>query len=83
MNEEYRKGYQAGYAAGMRSKPLTDMSKVIITPMKTGNWVGIDDYPYEDWECNACGFLLLGDDKAPKWANYCPNCGARMENKDE
>lgn len=82
MNEEYRKGYQAGFAAGRRSKPLTDMSKVII-PMKTGNWVGIDDYPYESWECNWCGFVIDNDNSVPEWAKYCPNCGARMENDNE
>ena len=44
---------------------------------KTGNWVGIDDEPCEDWECNRCGEVVTncGYDVLP---NFCPNCGADM-----
>ena len=44
---------------------------------KTGNWVGIDDEPCEDWECNRCGEVVTncGYDVLP---NFCPHCGADM-----
>ena len=50
-----------------------DMPSVDIEERKTGHWV--DDYEYV---CSVCGFecddpYYLGS------ADYCPNCGARME----
>lgn len=44
---------------------------------KHGKWIGIDDYPHETWECDQCGCIY---EEMPSWTpNYCPNCGARME----
>lgn len=46
-----------------------------------GHWVGIDDFPHEDWECDKCGGVITGTflnspcDEYP----YCPKCGAKME----
>ena len=47
-------------------------------PIKRGTWIGIDDFPYEDFECSCCGAQMLGDDKIPQEMHYCPNCGADM-----
>ena len=46
---------------------------------KTGRWVFIGEYICIDgfmnsvWKCNQCGWKVVDD------SNYCPNCGARME----
>ena len=44
---------------------------------KKGTWVGVDDEPYDDWECDRFGEIVTdcGWDVFP---NFCPNCGADM-----
>ena len=41
----------------------------------TAEWVGIDDEPYEDWECDNCGFIITGIEEPYR---FCPNCGKKM-----
>lgn len=46
-------------------------------PVRRGHWVGIDDYPYETWECDQCGYI---HEELGGWVpRYCPDCGAKME----
>lgn len=45
---------------------------------RKGKWIGIDDKPCEVWECDKCGHIVEVD-ATLKLPNYCPNCGARME----
>ena len=49
---------------------------------KQGHWVGIDDEPYDDWECDRCGEIVTdcGWDVLP---NFCPNCGADMRGEED
>lgn len=49
---------------------------------KTGHWIGIDDYPHEDWECNNCGYVIEAFEN-PNDFRYCPNCGADMRGDEE
>lgn len=52
-----------------------------IAPVKHGRWIGIDDYPYETWECDQCGCIY---EEMPSWTpNYCPNCGADMRGEED
>ena len=46
---------------------------------KRGKWIGIDDYPHEDWECNRCGGIVYETQTPYEEYKYCPNCGAKME----
>lgn len=41
-------------------------------PVKHGRW---KPYPIADncWQCSVCGVLRI------TYANYCPNCGAKMD----
>lgn len=41
----------------------------------TAEWVAIDDYPNEDWECDNCGYIIAGVEEPYR---YCPNCGKKM-----
>lgn len=41
-------------------------------------WVGIDDEPYEIWECDRCGHIEEFDD-IKNMPTYCINCGAKMK----
>lgn len=52
-----------------------------LLPQK-GHWVGIDDEPFEDWECDRCGYTVFANDVTPIEYNFCPNCGCRMEEGD-
>ena len=54
---------------------------------KRGHWVGIDDEPYYEWECDVCGFVIDGSGCIDPLEylniyNYCPNCGTRMTDED-
>jgi rubrerythrin len=44
-------------------------------PVKHGKWI---EYPTADGmnQCSVCGVLRFGE------SNYCPNCGARMDEND-
>lgn len=46
---------------------------------KHGHWIGIDDFPHETWECDRCGKIIETDEPP----NYCENCGAMMDGKEE
>ena len=49
-----------------------------VVERKHGKWIPIkdDDHWYVlRWECSCCGFWTTSD----KMANYCEDCGAKME----
>jgi hypothetical protein len=51
---------------------------------KKGHWVEIGDEPYDEWECDMCGFVIDGSgcidpEEYKDVYNFCPNCGAKME----
>ena len=47
------------------------------------NWVGIDDFPHETFECNHCGHIEEVND-VRFLSKFCPNCGADMrERRDD
>lgn len=52
-----------------------------VTPVKTGQWVFIDK-AHEHAYCSECGYgnvdLFNG-----RPHNYCPNCGAKMDEEEE
>lgn len=54
---------------------IGNLKPVDAIPVKHGHWVGIDDEPYEVWECDMCGYIYDGDFVY----NYCPHCGAKMD----
>ena len=44
-----------------------------------GHWVGIDDEPFDMWECDNCGYVIEREEPT----NFCPNCGADMKGEGE
>lgn len=45
-------------------------------PVRRGRWVLIDEAEPRCWGCSECMVLAFYPD------NYCPNCGARMEEQE-
>lgn len=48
---------------------------------KTGRWIGIDEEPHEDYECDKCGYVVstfTANIEPHTEYKYCPNCGCRM-----
>ena len=50
---------------------------------KTGHWVEIGDEPYDEYECDMCGFVIDGSgcidpEEYKDVYKFCPRCGARM-----
>ena len=51
-----------------------------------GNWVEIGDEPYDEWECDVCGFVIDGSgcidpEEYRDVYKFCPTCGADMRGK--
>ena len=46
-----------------------------------GHWVEIGDEPYDEWECDNCGFVIDGSGCIDPYEyrdiyKFCPNCGS-------
>jgi hypothetical protein len=55
---------------------------------KTGHWVETGDEPYDEWECDVCGFAIDGSgcidpEEYRDVYKFCPNCGADMRGEAE
>jgi rubrerythrin len=59
-----------------------------VAPVRQGHWIKdndsfqTDDYYccYFDYNCSECGEIVNDRHKLP---NYCPNCGAKMDEETE
>ena len=66
---------------------IDDMPTVEAVPVRHGIFIGTeyDGYAngcpvYYEWKCSECGTVF--EDEEPNY-NYCPNCGARMDERKE
>ena len=61
-------------------KAIKKMPKGIIAdvvPVRHGRWIEQEKYTFGTmYDCSICGNRIL--DNGHSW-NYCPNCGARMD----
>lgn len=66
----------------------------ILNPVRRGWWEEVKVMPeaydiagVKTWasmlRCSNCGFTTVAIEGGLAQYNYCPNCGARMEEKDE
>lgn len=56
---------------------MNEMKKVPTVEPKHGYWKGKPIAGYSTVRCSECGEAFMENNG--KW-NYCPNCGAKMEN---
>ena len=58
------------------SEPTVD-----VAPVRHGRWIEKDKYTFGTlYDCSICGNRIL--DNGHSW-NYCPNCGANMDEVSE
>lgn len=64
---------------------IQGMETVDAVPVVHGRWIRVYSRPgvfkYLGWTCDQCG-QRTGNEYAPQWYKFCPNCGARMDGKD-
>lgn len=60
------------------TRTIDDIPAADVRPVVRGTWVGIDDFPHEDWECDHCGCVVGNTDDPWNYYHFCPNCGADM-----
>lgn len=53
-----------------------------IHPVKHGHWIEIDTQYVDETKCSVCGVIEYFN-KGWKRFNYCPNCGAKMDEVKE
>lgn len=59
---------------------------VDAVPVRHGRWIRVYSRPgvfkYLGWTCDQCG-QRTGNEYAPQWYKFCPNCGARMDGEHD
>lgn len=89
LNEQIDDHDKAVYAKGWNAcnsayyDAIKEIDSVSPDEARGGTWVGIDDFPYESWECDRCGCVVENTDDPWNFFHYCPNCGAKMEVSDD
>lgn len=58
---------------------IDDIPAANVRPVVRGTWVGIDDFPHDDWECDHCGCVVESTNDPWNYYHFCPNCGCAME----
>lgn len=61
-------------------------NKALEQEPKTGHWIGIDEEPHEDYECDKCGYVVStysANIEPHTEYKFCPNCGCHMVEPQE
>ena len=68
----------------MVTKMIQDAPTVEAEPIKHGRWKGMNKNKYNDDEatCSICGVTFASGYSNPYWWDYCPNCGAKMDEEE-
>ena len=87
----FNKFARDGLKTEIIERATNDIAEVIdnvpaVVAEQHGHWIGIDDEPCETYECDKCGYITeeIGcNNGIPNNFNYCPNCGASMDEVEE
>ena len=62
-------------------KKLCEIADADVQPLRIGKWTEPGEPYINTYECSCCGRWFTLDYGTPEenGYNYCPNCGARME----
>lgn len=62
---------------------IMNLPSAEVEPVKRGKWIYDNQFHWYRASCSECGYMRATDIKADNWNgwNYCPNCGAKMENE--
>jgi len=66
-----------GFISAVKNCPAAD-----VRPVVRGKWKVSVHKTYYDVSCSVCGinsFFQVDEKDSVSYANYCPNCGAMME----
>ena len=70
------------FADDVKNAPTVDAE-----PVRRGKWIEIEDDVTFDtmYKCSECGeeYMLIDGTPAQNLYNYCPNCGAKMQEGSE
>ena len=60
---------------------ISDMPAADVAPVVHGHWIEKEKYSFGImYDCSLCDNRIL--DNGYSW-NYCPNCGAKMDEKED
>lgn len=75
--EEYGDGCNFGFSRGLIKSTINAIPAADVAPVAHGRWIATHD---EFCSCSLCKYPVHA---AWSQTNYCPNCGAKMNEKEE
>ena len=76
-SQKYFSSFHKGYVQAIED--LADIPAAKVSPVRHGQWVKEKRDVLIHWHCSACKECYYLD--MPN-AEYCPNCGAKMDGKE-
>lgn len=69
---------------GVWKEDIDAMPTVDAEPVRHGKWKMLENYYGEEAKCSECGFTMCVNEQGNglpdvESLNYCPHCGARMD----
>ena len=87
LMDDIRKHSESYFADDFAHIWVDKQPTVDAEPVRHGKYIGteFDGYAdgcpvYYEWKCSECGCVF--EDEEPTY-NYCPNCGAKMDERNE
>lgn len=80
---------RAGYVNVVDAGDILEAPTVDAVPTRHGHWASLTDCSNAGVYCSVCNKKVYKEDYAPcnkknkLRSNYCPNCGAKMDEKEE
>ena len=63
----------------IRKPHINELPTADAEPVRHGEWVHVED---DEYLCSACKMEFTIEDFDSFVTNYCPNCGAKMDGKE-